>query len=257
MRSLLVSIALFAAMSVSVALAGPVARTDPDPSAAASATPTPSPSPTAPPLPACRYDNVAATLTGYDDWALTLVDTHYSLPAAYAPSDLVDTSAAGLNSGEQVRSIAVPDLKAMAAAAAKARAPIAVVSGYRSYRTQAATFQKWVRILGPQKALLGSARAGHSEHQLGLALDLKARGGRVPWDGYYDWSKDTTPGRWLAAHAWEYGFVMSYPAKHKSPAKTCYGYEPWHYRYVGRAQAAAVHDSKLSLREWLWQHQPR
>ncbi len=44
---------------------------------------------------------------------------------------------------------------------------------------------------------------------------------------------------------------MSYP-KATSPAVTCYQYEPWHYRYVGRTVAKAVHDAGLSLREYLW-----
>jgi hypothetical protein len=48
---------------------------------------------------------------------------------------------------------------------------------------------------------------------------------------------------------------MSYP-KGKSPSVTCYGYEPWHYRYVGRAEAADIEASGLTTREWLWQRQP-
>jgi LAS superfamily LD-carboxypeptidase LdcB len=36
---------------------------------------------------------------------------------------------------------------------------------------------------------------------------------------------------------------------------TCYAYEPWHYRYVGRTEAAAVHASGLTLREFLWRQE--
>jgi D-alanyl-D-alanine carboxypeptidase len=46
---------------------------------------------------------------------------------------------------------------------------------------------------------------------------------------------------------------MSYP-KGKSGV-TCYGYEPWHFRYVGRPVAAAVRASGLTLREYLWRQQ--
>jgi D-alanyl-D-alanine carboxypeptidase len=49
---------------------------------------------------------------------------------------------------------------------------------------------------------------------------------------------------------------MSYP-KGKSPSKTCYKYEPWHFRYVGKDAAAAIHSSGLTLREYLWQLQPQ
>ena len=46
---------------------------------------------------------------------------------------------------------------------------------------------------------------------------------------------------------------MSYP-KGKT-AVTCYTYEPWHFRYVGRAVASKVHASGLTLREYLWRQQ--
>jgi D-alanyl-D-alanine carboxypeptidase len=48
---------------------------------------------------------------------------------------------------------------------------------------------------------------------------------------------------------------MSYPAN--KTKVTCYGYEPWHYRYVGRAEAAAIHVSRLTPRQWLWPWQPQ
>ena len=54
----------------------------------------------------------------------------------------------------------------------------------------------------------------------------------------------------MKANAWKYGWVMSYPKGSK--ATSCYDYEPWHYRYVGRKEASAIHASGLTLREWLW-----
>jgi D-alanyl-D-alanine carboxypeptidase len=93
-----------------------------------------------------------------------------------------------------------------------------------------------------------SARAGHSEHQLGTALDFRSARGPDPWD-LEDWGA-TPEGRWLAENAHRFGFVMSYPAGQESV--TCYIYEPWHYRYVGREVAQEVMASGLTLREWLW-----
>jgi D-alanyl-D-alanine carboxypeptidase len=43
---------------------------------------------------------------------------------------------------------------------------------------------------------------------------------------------------------------MSYPRG--SFAQTCYDYEPWHYRYVGRNLAAQIHASGLTPRQVLW-----
>ncbi|MGV3759912.1 MAG: hypothetical protein ACO1PW_10295, partial [Actinomycetota bacterium] len=37
---------------------------------------------------------------------------------------------------------------------------------------------------------------------------------------------------------------------------TCFDYEPWHLRYVGREMAAAVVDSGLTLRHYLYVHHP-
>jgi zinc D-Ala-D-Ala carboxypeptidase len=101
---------------------------------------------------------------------------------------------------------------------------------------------------GAAAARRASARPGHSEHQLGTTLDLGT-------DAAAPWTMDfaaTGTGRWLAAHAVDFGFVVSYP---EGPSDaTCYDAEPWHVRWVGRDRAAAVTMSRLTLREWLWRH---
>lgn len=201
-----------------------------------------------PPLPTCDYLDLPVARGAYDDWGTTVLDTLFLLPSAYAPGDLGDTSQAGLNSGHYLRALAVGDLGAMVAAAALDGARLAVQSAYRSYRGQVLTFDDWVSRVGYAEALQTSARPGHSEHQLGTAIDFRTVGGAAPWT-YVDWST-TTEGAWLAANAWKYGWLMSYPKG--TGAVSCYRYEPWHYRYVGRAAAAAVHDAGVTLREWLW-----
>lgn len=201
-----------------------------------------------PPLPTCDYLDLPAARASYGDWATTVLDTVFMLPSGYAPKDMVDTSLAGLNGSYFVRTIAVSDLKAMVDAAAADGAHLAVQSAYRSYRGQVLTFNGWVRQVGYGEALKTSARPGHSEHQLGTAIDFRSVGGGSPWN-YPDWAK-TTEGAWLAANAWTFGWVMSYPSG--TSAVSCYRYEPWHYRYVGRTTAAAVHDAGRTLREWLW-----
>jgi D-alanyl-D-alanine carboxypeptidase len=186
----------------------------------------------------------------YSDWARTLLDTIYRLPSWYGPSDLVSTASAGINGGYYVRGFVIADLAQMAAAARDAGAAIGVVSAYRSYWTQASTFNSWVSETGYEDALLVSARPGHSEHQLGTTLDLTSAGGPDPWDIDFG---NTAAGRWLRENAWRYGFVMSYPYG-PSPSITCYGYEPWHFRYFGRELAAAMHESGQTSREYLWYH---
>ena len=155
---------------------------------------------------------------------------------------------AGLNSGHRVRAFVIADLKAMARAARAAGARLAVQSAFRSYSTQKSTFAYWSRVSGYSAALRSSARAGHSEHQLGTTVDFRSYGGSAPWY-YSDWGT-TKAGAWLKKNAWKYGFVMAYP-KGKTSV-TCYAYEPWHYRYMGRSEAAKVRSSGLTLRQYLW-----
>ena len=198
--------------------------------------------------PACRYRDVLAGARGYDEWDHTLVDTIYMVPRSYAPRDLRPT---GVSGGGLVRAFVVRDLRAMFRAAGRAGAPLSIRSAYRSYRTQIGTFASWVRIEGYKRALLSSARPGHSEHQLGTTIDVTSRGGAGPWS-YGDWGT-TRGGTWMRRNSWRYGFVMSYP-KGPSPRITCYKYEPWHFRYVGKAVARAIHESRLTPRVWFWRN---
>lgn len=151
------------------------------------------------------------------------------------PPDLVPTSEAGLRGGGSIRLVVVDDLRSLALAAADDGVTLRIASAYRGYADQARTFTSLERAHGRAFAESSAARPGHSEHQLGTTVDFE--GGES----------------WLAANAWRYGFVMSYPAD-RSPRFTCYKAEPWHFRGVGRHVAAAVHASGLSLREWIWFH---
>lgn len=201
------------------------------------------------PLPPCVYEDRPAALAGYDEWPYTLLDTLYALPESYAPEDLVPLEDAGVGTPEmQVRAVVMDDLRALLGAAEAAGVALAVQSAYRSYSYQESTFAYWVEQGGLDTALKTSARPGHSEHQLGTALDFRSADGPPAWD-LADW-RETPEGAWLAENAPRFGFVMSYPAGQETV--TCYSYEPWHYRYIGQDAAAELAASGLTLREWLW-----
>ena len=206
---------------------------------------------TAQDLPECRYDDLETRFQDLAQWRTTLLDTLYKLPESYAPQDLVSVEEAGLDSEHRVRALVIDDLRALVQAAEDAGHPLAVQSAYRSYTYQVGTFNYWVGQRGREEALKISARAGHSEHQLGTSLDFRSADGPPAWD-LEDWAQ-TPAGAWLAENAWRYGFVMSYPKGEES--KVCYSYEPWHYRYMGREVAEAVRESGVTLREWLWRRQ--
>jgi len=149
-----------------------------------------------------------------------------------------------------VSRVVIDDLRAMAKAAKAAGAELAVQSAFRSYRYQVTTFNGWVARSNEAHARTVSARPGHSEHQLGTAIDFRsANDVTPPWQ--LDDFATTAAGGWLGDHAWEYGFVLSYPKG--ATAETCYAYEPWHYRYVGRDIAAAIHASGQTPRRYLWE----
>lgn len=200
-------------------------------------------------LPECEYEDVLTRHAGYADWQQTLLDTIYRVPRSYVPPRLVSTANAGIGGGGSVRRLLVADLRAMAVAARQANSGIRVTSAYRSYRTQQSVYQREVQRYGVARARLTVARPGHSEHQLGTTIDFgSARDSKDAWQ-YSDWAQ-TRAGSWMKQNAWRYGFVMSYPRNRRSV--TCYRYEPWHYRYVGRDMAARVRNSGLTLREYLW-----
>jgi D-alanyl-D-alanine carboxypeptidase len=186
------------------------------------------------PLPACREDSIPAPSRGSAEWARTLLDPMFTLAPDDLPVDLVPVAEAGIAGEGSVRLLVVDDLRAMTRAAKADGVRLRVRSAFRSFEDQVRTVASLERAYGREWTALSAARPGHSEHQLGTALDLD--GGDA----------------WLAANAWRHGFVVSYPPD-RSPTFTCYKPEPWHVRYVGRAEARAVHESGLSLREWLWE----
>ncbi len=165
---------------------------------------------------------------------LVVVDKSRGLDPGFVPGDLVSLSRYPLRTGKpglQLRAIVVPDLLAMADAAAAAGAPLVVSSAWRSFQYQQQLLERALATQSREEALRTLAPPGHSQHQLGTAVDF----------GSIDLSFARTPaGRWLAAHAWRFGFSLSYPEGMES--RTGYSWEPWHFRYVGRPAAQLVQE---------------
>jgi D-alanyl-D-alanine carboxypeptidase len=200
---------------------------------------------TIPAAPACQAGDEAVAAEPDAEWATSVIDTAHRLPEAFAPTDLVDVTAAGFESRDQVRSFVIEDLAGLRAAAEANGTPVVVISGYRSFSYQQDLFQRRVDDVGEAEAALRTARPGHSEHQLGTAIDVLDPGvGELTTD-----FAATPAGQWVAAHAHEFGFVFSYPDGARD--RTCYEYEPWHLRYVGRDVATEIHDSGATPREWM------
>ena len=120
-----------------------------------------------------------------------------------------------------------------------------IASAFRSYDYQSHVHAATAANRGLAEADLISARAGHSEHQTGLAVDLT-----TPDDPACDFEAcfaRTPGGRWLARNAWRFGFVVRYQPD--TTAVTGYSPEPWHLRYVGRPLAAELHRTGVTTLE--------
>jgi D-alanyl-D-alanine carboxypeptidase len=203
---------------------------------------------TVPAPPACSDGDVVVAENPATAWATILVDTERAIPDSYVPGDLENISEAGFpfTDGMALRGLVMDDLSALREAAAANGTPLGIIAPFRSYAQQAGLFERRVGELGSAEAGSRVARPGHSEHQLGTAIDVTDEGAT---DVDQSWGASPA-GQWVASHAHEFGFLLSYPAG--AEQRTCYDFEPWHLRYVGRDLAAAVIDSGLTLREYLW-----
>lgn len=163
---------------------------------------------------------------------ILVVNKKYGLPPSYAP---------GINPTAQAA------LNEMMADARSAGHELSVISSYRSYSYQQDLYNRYVSSHGEAQAKRFAAQPGHSEHQTGLTFDLGGTESQGNWlSGSFG---DTPAGKWLAANAHKYGFIVRYP-KGKE-AITGYIYEPWHFRYLGVENATKVYNSGLTLEEFL------
>lgn len=145
--------------------------------------------------------------------------------------------------GYQIRSDAKGAADSLIAAASNAGYPLKVISAYRSYEYQKNLYNNYVVRDGQAAADTYSARPGFSEHQLGLVADVG--NGSCDLETCFG---DTPAGKWIAANAQNYGFIVRYP-KGKE-AETGYQYEPWHLRYIGVDVAKSVYTSGKTLDQY-------
>jgi LAS superfamily LD-carboxypeptidase LdcB len=171
----------------------------------------------------------------YPDFLLYPVSKKNPLPLDYIPPDLTNitdkVSSVGIIC---LRKEAAENLLTMLNDAKREGLNIIVVSGFRRPEIQKFLYYSYIKVYG-KKALDVIAQAGHSEHQLGTAVDLDSKTYQTKLTTIFE---KTPEGKWLKENSWKYGFVMSYPKNTKKI--TGYDYEPWHFRYIGKEHAAIV-----------------
>ncbi|ROX34589.1 D-alanyl-D-alanine carboxypeptidase family protein [Enterococcus faecium] len=142
-----------------------------------------------------------------------------------------------------------PDLQLMLDAAKAEGIYLKIVSSFRTTEDQEkimedkiAAFQEkgYSNQKAKEEAAKWVAAPGTSEHELGLAVDIKAESSI---------STDKEVYEWLADNAYQYGFILRYPSN--KVHITGVGYEPWHYRYVGKKAAKKITEAGITLEEYL------
>ncbi|MET0779388.1 MAG: M15 family metallopeptidase [Candidatus Saccharimonadales bacterium] len=170
-------------------------------------------------------------------------------PKTYVPNNLVVPNIplrSNITSTEKyVRSDMGSALETMIKDASAAGIHLNLQSGYRSYSFQVTLYNGYVKQQGQAAADRQSARPGYSEHQTGLAADLG--GTSQPSCNVAECFGATAEGKWLAANAYKYGFIIRYTAD-KEPT-TGYENEPWHIRYIGTDLSNELHNQSVETLE--------
>lgn len=193
---------------------------------------------------------VAAGPGKISEGILTLVNADHPMPSDWE-YELVE-----LRNGQNIDSRAYEDLQQMMDDARAEGLDPYICSSWRSHETQEQLFEEEIADYVEKGYSESEARVqaaewvavpGTSEHELGLALDIVSEENQRLEEA----QEDTPTQQWLMAHCYEYGFILRYP-KDKEDI-TGISYEPWHYRYVGREDAAAIRDLGVCLEEYLEQ----
>lgn len=172
-----------------------------------------------------------------------IVNKYYKLSSSYVPSDLVKISSKfSSGNNQKLRKDAALAFEKMASAALLSDYKIFAGSTYRSYDYQLGLYNRYVLKDGFDEAETYSARAGYSEHQLGLAVDII--------NGRWQYlSEDDDEYDWLIDNSYKYGFILRYPRGKEYV--TGYVFEDWHFRYLGVELATKVFNSGLTYEEYV------
>ena len=189
----------------------------------------------------CSQRVADAETTSY----LALVNRNWRLGNYFSPIDLRTVNVQSFHGNHLLRASAANALEDLFAAASDVGHTLVATSGYRSYWTQQSTHNHWINVMGETEARRVSARPGHSEHQLGLAIDITTHA----LGGLSSYFSTTAEGTWVRYNAHRFGFIVRYP--YGREADTGYIYEPWHLRFVGINSATIIFNDGLILEEYL------
>lgn len=186
------------------------------------------------------YEDIQETDTSKGD--LMLVNKYYKLTKDFKLDDIVPISNQFAYEGNEIRKHVYERYRSMWNAAKEEGLLLIVNSSYRDYETQDAVWKDYAEANGEEWADNKAARAGSSEHETGLALDI------VTNNVIMNEFENTEEFKWLQDNAYKYGFILRYPKGKENI--TGYEYESWHYRYVGEEVAKEIHDLDITFDEY-------
>ena len=189
-----------------------------------------------------RYEEKIVTATDTSKGNLLLVNKYNYLQADYIPQDIVNIPLTYAFDDNQTTKEVLSAFKNMWSAAKKEDLTLIVNSSYRDYASQEQVWNSYDLQRGEEYADSIAARAGYSEHQTGLALDITTYGANKTT------FEETDEFKWLDKNAHKYGFILRYP-KDKEDI-TGYAYESWHYRYVGKEIATKIKKEGITFDEY-------
>ena len=181
------------------------------------------------------------------DWRLILVNKQHSIPEDYTFP--LGTITGSMQCDERI----LEELLAMMQAARADGVDLVVCSPYRDYNRQTYLLERKItRYMNAGMSYMDAYKTASmsvtspnaSEHRIGLAIDFYSSSYMRLDTGF----ADTEAGRWLAAHSYEYGFILRYPEGKEYI--TGIGYEPWHFRYVGVEAATVITEKEITLEEF-------
>jgi LAS superfamily LD-carboxypeptidase LdcB len=161
------------------------------------------------------------------------VDREHALPHEYMASDMEVLPLKWQSDPKReakLRKEAADAAVKLFEAAEKETMVLRIVSGYRSFETQR---KLYLSKIEKTKDLNQNvvAKPGHSEHQLGTAMDISGLDIKTQLVQSF---ANTPEGRWVKENCKKFGFRLSYTPENEK--ESGYIAEPWHLRYMGTCQ---------------------
>ena len=187
------------------------------------------------------YENMEAADTSKGN--TMLVNKYNALSKDYEVEDLKTISKTySYGDNKKLNKEAYDAFISLADDAKKEGYTILIVSSYRTYQDQEDVWKDYKASFGTKKADAYAARAGSSEHETGLAIDV------ADYNDKNDKFEATERFKWMQTNAHKYGYILRYPKGKENI--TGYSYEAWHYRYVGIDTATKVYNEGITYDEY-------